>query len=397
MNLQVKHPSYVMPSYSLTGDLLAYLNCGLQYRYHNRGSLPPSTPVQLWFGEFVHGVLEEAYLHWKETGTPFPWTWVDTVQEIEQSVDRYRLRPKGLLPPPNLYDPTGQVQLLASKRTVAAINTWGPHLFPLIEWPEVKLKGIRPLAPPGLKSRADYYEIQGIADVLGQVNIDKADPGNELVKSLRAVLGPLDRFGPEYEVLVDYKGMRRPGLSDPAWRRFEWQVRTYSWLRLAQPDSKPNAAGVLLFLNELVPSAEDVERLIEETPIAGRAGTDVLPEGRDIAELRAWSARTPARPAAERYPVIDLTESFRRRRSIRVIDVSESSMQSSLAEFDKVVWQIEEAVASEIAGHPISQGWQAVFLNKSHGNKAPDQRVCTACDFKSYCPMSSQPGNPSAP
>src|SRR5271157_4185039 len=73
MTLTVKHPPYVMPSYSLTGDLLAYLNCGLQYRYHNRGALPPSKPVQLWFGEFIHGVMEASYRQWHETPVDFPW------------------------------------------------------------------------------------------------------------------------------------------------------------------------------------------------------------------------------------------------------------------------------------------------------------------------------------
>lgn len=66
MQLKVKPPVYVLPSYSLTGDLLSFNRCGLQYRLTRLGRLPTTQPVQLWFGEFIHGVLEEAFRVHKE-------------------------------------------------------------------------------------------------------------------------------------------------------------------------------------------------------------------------------------------------------------------------------------------------------------------------------------------
>jgi hypothetical protein len=64
MRLSKRPPVYSLPSYSLTGDLLGFLRCGLQYRYTKIGKLPATRPLQAWFGSFIHGVLEEAYRHW---------------------------------------------------------------------------------------------------------------------------------------------------------------------------------------------------------------------------------------------------------------------------------------------------------------------------------------------
>lgn len=398
MRLSKTRRAYEIPSYSLTGDLLAYLNCGLQYRYQNRGALPPSTPVQLWFGEFIHAVMEEAYVRWDVGTAPtaFPWDWPTTIRPIELEIFR-RQRVRGLVAPFNLFCPSDgtasgprctcrdpsvqQHRLLASIRSDTAINTWASHLFPLISEAEVNVRGIRPMPVSG-SPRADYYEVSGTIDVLGSVQIANSPAGNLLLHHLNSdptINATITHLpGSEYEVILDYKGMRRPSVTAPAWMHFEWQVHTYAWLRSQQSGSAPVVAAILLFVNELEPSGEDVAQLQREV---SNNETDVMPGTRDQTVLRSWRRGRP---------LPDLSTDLRERRSIRVIPVDAASIQQSLSEFDDVVTDIEETVLMEMQGGSVVSAWQSRPSGNSY--TAPDVRTCTACDHKHYCPLAPAVG-----
>jgi hypothetical protein len=403
VQLSRTRPPYTIPSYSLTGDLLAYLNCGLQYRYQNRGALPPSTPVQLWFGEFIHAVMEEAYLRWSTAVAPgsFPWDWTTTIRPIELEIFR-RLRARGLAAPFNLFCPSDgtasgprctcsdpsrqQHRLLASRRAEAAINAWAAHLFPLISEAEVNVRGIRDMPVAGSR-RADYYEVSGVIDVLGAVQIAASPPGNLLLHHLNgdaAVAGTIAGVGgANYEIILDYKGMRRPGTTTPEWTHLAWQVHTYAWLRGQQAGAAPVVAAILLFVNELEPSQEDMVQLKREV----QAGTtDVMPGRRDRALIEAWRRGRPV-PA--------LSTTFREQRSIRVVSVDGGDITTSLSEFDDVVGDIEQSVLVEMSGGSVIHAWQS--RPSGRGYTAPDVRICTACDHKHYCPLAPAAGFGSAP
>lgn len=384
MPLSVREQPYKIPEYSLTGDLLAYLTCGLQYRYHNRGSLPPSTPVQLWFGEFIHSVMEEAYLEWQQNQQRrrFPWSWNPEIREIELRINQ-RLRARGLNPPPRLfcpYDPSFNRhgwcsdtnhphKLIASERAEAAINTWGQHLFPIIDEAEVRLKGIRdmPNYQPTV-SRCNYYGITGVVDVISSVNLQNAPSGNLILHylhqntELQQIITNLTSS--EYEIIIDYKGMRRPPTNDPTWQHHEWQILTYAWFRSQQPHSIPIVAGILFYFNELALSQEDMRELRNDVD---NNRTDVIPQGMDLQTIQNWRRNTsppvPSRP-------------FREQRSIRIVPVDDSRIQNSLQQFDRVVGNIESCVISEMSGKNISHSW----------SPNPIERNCTACDFKTFCP-----------
>src|SRR5438552_286158 len=143
MSLAVRPPIQTLPSYSLTGDLVGFLRCGLQYRYTRIGNLPPSHPVQLWFGQFIHSVLEESYRLVREgtRGNP-PWPPA-VLDRIMDRIDR-RLAARNIRCWDNESEEVGR------RRATVAVNELGPLLFPLISQAEVRVRGARKL-PQGLK------------------------------------------------------------------------------------------------------------------------------------------------------------------------------------------------------------------------------------------------------
>ena len=417
MKLSTRSKEYIIPEYSLTGDLLSFLTCNLQYRYQNKGNLPPSMPVQLWFGEFIHGALEEAFLEWKkhskEDSLEFPWDWETHIQPIEERITS-RLKVKGLNPPYEYVSNYGPKDNIYSARLERSINLWGPHLFPLIDDTEVLLKGLRDLK--GENSRSDYYSINGVVDVLSSKKVEKESQrinNQSFQQTLDAYFNSsgknvlLDYLSKneefkklltdgldEYEIIIDYKGIRRPSapskeefskiqsmmingdindsqeyLNFKAWIQHEWQILTYAWLRKNQEASEKPVVGIIFYLNELVPSTDDLVAIREDLK---NNKTDISKEfipKADWDKLIHWDEKFD-------LPIHrDLSDKFKMDRSIRIINLDDDLMKNSLKEFDKVVNDIESSIIKEMNGYGIKESWQA---------KA-EERTCSACDFRTFC------------
>ena len=373
----MKRANEIVPQYSLTGDLISYLRCGLQYRYHNGSSLPPSRPVQMWFGEFIHGVMESSFRLWRSGTCPaFPWpcTRTDPGEQPDSNrpphdlgvigeVVEDTLRAQGKSPR------SREARISAYRRAEVAVNELGPHLFPLIQSAEEKVIGTRSVQAGGAVVRASLYELHGIIDVLTNVELDGADSGNPIREAIRAACPGL--VG-EYEVIVDYKGSRRPGFGEAYWEQGEWQVQTYGWLRTRQPDATPVAAGVLIYINELAPGGKEIEmiqRQMRGGASGGAAATDVVPDrgSPDYYKLNAWT---------QGADIPDLSPEFRFSRAIRVIPVTDQSKDDAVGQFDCVVGQIEQDVSAEADSGTINPHW----------DPTGDQETCAACDFRHFCP-----------
>jgi hypothetical protein len=387
--LDARHEPKIIPSYSLTGDLLSYLRCGLQYRYQNGSALPPARPVQLWFGEFIHGVMEMAFVLWKERNTPLPWPY--TVIEWNHRLNGLNLpdhdigeigrRIEGVLAVQGKIPRNKDARMTAYARAAEAINLIGPHLFPLVVFAEEPLAGSRPLPDDGgAARRAERYGVTGVADVLTHVSLAQVAADNLIRAAVERALAEAGQpVPPEYEVIVDYKGAARPDVGHTHrdyWQQHDWQIQMYAWLRARKPEAKKVVAGIILYVNELLPSTTDVIGLRQQF----HDGTsDCLPERGSEDYYVITTARAGAGAGRE------LTADFRIRRALRVIPVTDESIEAALHAFDRVVLEIENRITHEVAVGDIGQAWVP---------NCQDADTCVACDARYFCPQpAGKPAN----
>jgi PD-(D/E)XK nuclease superfamily len=357
MKISVRRPLYELPPYSLTADILSFETCPLQYRYERLGNLPSSRPVQLWFGQFIHGVLEESYRRYVATpDSPPPWPTTD-VEQIAERISN-RLRTQGLLARSRMLERIG------FDRAERAINLLGPFLLPLINRVEVRLSGARTIdrgKMPELWAETrnlDRYELVEVVDVVSHVELRRVQAANPIVDVVRRAIPVLPE---EFEIIVDYKGMRRPSTTRRQGRldlaAYEWQLQNYAYLRERQGEGPPVAVGVLLFLNELNPTLDDFATWRRES----KAGlTDV-----------------PIPPDANWKSPNDIPDPKKFERMIHVTVVTSESRKLALSAFDNVARNIEICRGNEASGMKLFQAWP--------GNPN-DEATCAACDARTFCP-----------
>lgn len=383
--LSSKRPAFQVPSYSLTGDIISYARCGLQYRYSVVGRLPATRPAQLWFGQFVHGALEEGFRRYKDSrGSNSAKAVAFSAKETQEIIDlvKSRLQKQGLRARSRDLEQQGEYRVIIALRDLA------PLIFPIITEAEVRLTGTREVPVDKIKKEdkirgVTRYEMVGVVDVITEVSLnDRRFSGNILVAMIAASLNatPSEKF----EVIVDYKGMRRPVSKAKAKRDFrqlyERQIQTYSYLRGAQIEGRHVAAGALVWVNELAPSWADLDQLRDEI----NAGTaEVVPEvGSDDYKI---IMDPKARKKGAEHPELSLE--FRLKRALLIVPVDHSTVEKETQEFDNFVAEIEGSMGREMRTGSITDSWIA---------NDQDKDACTACDFRVSCPKDLQ-GKPHLP
>lgn len=381
MSLEVRQEPKTVPDYSLTGDLLSYLRCGLQYRYQNGSALPPARPVQLWFGEFIHGVMEMAYTMWKERNLPLPWPYTPIAWDAREAgmnlpdhdIGEIGRRIELVLAVQGKIARSSDARRMAYERAASAVNLIGPALFPLVAFAEEPLAGSRPLPnPTNAALRSERYGVTGVADVLTNITLSKVAHDNliraAVTKALEAAGQPVPA---EFEVIVDYKGASRPDVKtgkQDYWQQHDWQIQMYAWLRGRKVDAKPVVAGIVIYVNELLPGVADAAKIRAQI---ANGHTDIVPVRGSPDDYVLAMARAGTRPGGE------FSEAFRIQRALRVIPVTPQSIAQAGEAFDDVVLDIEKRISDEINCEDISQAWTP---------NCGEEETCSACDFRYFCP-----------
>jgi hypothetical protein len=279
------------------------------------------------------------------------------------------------------------VEKLGDCRAKGAVNELGPALFPLISRAEIRLTGSRwlplDMIPKELRFReADRYEMAGVVDVITNIELkDQALASNRILQAiLRSLTPPLP---PRFEILVDYKGMRRPPSKPKAgetdyWSVYGWQLQTYASLRRVQKGALPVRGGVILYVNELVPTKGDLRRLRTEMA-EGRADLVPAPGSVDRALLDAWSPK---------HDVPAFSLEYRLARALWPEPVTDQSIDTSLAAFDVIVGRIEVCRGREIRSGRVLDSWE---------KNTSDASTCTACDSRTFCPKYTGETRPTIP
>jgi hypothetical protein len=395
MSLVPKSSAFYLPSYSLTSDVLGFIRCGLQYRYQGVAKIPSTRPFQLWFGEFIHGVMEEGYREYQKSVSNGavdlpPWNPVRVYRmgrRIEQSLKDRKLFPNNK-----------NVRKLGYLRAVTAINELGPYLFPLISEAEISLSATRSMMaiPSQYQTRhVSSYEMTGRVDVITSVQLnDPAHRNNTLVQYLVGFLnqeraqGRLQHLPADFEVIIDYKGARRPAISTAGggatdyWSVYGWQVKTYAHIREMQSDSQTVALGVVIYLNELLPTWGDLAKM--RSDIANQV-TDITPTpGSDDWDI--IHMRKPRKSHPDHKKNRELSWDFRMRRALRLEPVHPAAVDEAVSRFDRYVRQIEISHSKERLCGDILNSWP---------KNISDPDTCAACDYQTFC--TSYKGGPSVP
>jgi len=437
LTLKKKEISEEMQSYSIVGDLISYLRCPLAYRKISIGNLTPSRPSQLWFGNFIHGVMEQLfYIYHVGVSIPPPlkpvcllekkvdqtvisiedidyFNFIDDVKECDKSCSErkclYRIcyEVAARLASNRIFARSKVMVNSAIFRINLLLNEIGTQLIPLIKAAEIPLKGIRryegqPFNYEKFKnliggSRKAFYEIRGIIDVISQFDIEEflnaiksedssKQPRNIILKNIgqhfypdlfeiddesinlmETVIINLARdFPAGFEIILDYKGQIRPEVSEESdWYKHEWQIRTYKWLREQQMQQMPVVAGILIYINEFLPSKQDIQKIAR---LSETKETDLVLTDEQIELLKKHAFNPQA------Y-LKNIPMDYRHNRAIRFIDLrNKSKTKESIEKYDRTVLEIQLCSSIE-----KQNGNLEIWENK--GNP----EMCGSCDFRYVC------------
>lgn len=178
----------------------------------------------------------------------------------------------------------------------------------------------------------------GVIDVLSGIN--RTPPS--LAELLPA--GLLGQAIEQDELIIDYKGISKKEALATI-QAAQHQLLLYGWLRNRHVGANVVRAGILVFVNDLLADASQV---------------NTVPKGDDLIKLL--------------------------KDSVEVVKVDDEGVRGALDFFDLTVSDIQSCRDSEAAGQSMFEAWEA----------RPVKATCAAWDLRYECPKSLVEGAPNA-
>ena len=298
-------PPSAMPikrRFSVTGDIVAYRQCGRRYGAYHVHGYAPAQQTQLYFGQIIHQVLDRCHAHYH--GILNPAT-------------------RGQVPDDGAVLTDAQVKSYFDARTNALRNDTvvpAPPSDLLRYFLEVEegltSRGIRAVTPK-LRYRAirvlQYFnQLEGPTLYPRVVDTEhrlQADRGDHILHGVVDVLAHADTGGggPGDREIWDYKGTSRDSMTTDDLRTYQFQMQVYAGLYELKHGVRPQRV-VLYLLNELYifpspPTTRPINATIELSLANGLSPTEIaqalqeFTQTKDqIEQARATDQWLPATP-----------------------------------------------------------------------------------------------------
>ena len=341
------HKTSQMHELSMSGDLMTFRQCPLQYRCYNVLGLPRSNKDPLWNSEFICELEREAYHQWRSTGRKIKDR--QSIGLMSRQVDGF-LRSQGMRPHPKTYEDdvegiSGKLMNLRAHETVCFLMD---HLFPLVTENDAVFRYCDDRMP---------FSMTGSAGVMDGNTILNAESSNVLAQIIKQ---SVESLSSDSKVIFEIRGTERPLQEDEGSNKDSHTTYIHALMGMRMSDNDEAgriAAGVILYLNEL--------RLSKRARKALYAYLEDSDDDDDIDIL--LELEDGEQPSIE----------SRMRRCIRVVPYDSVSSRKAINDMSRIGMEIIRAHQSD------EEDPSAVRSHWEPGNY--DERRCKECDLALSC------------
>lgn len=354
MQLSTRRIDDISEPFHLYNDLAAFAQRQLKPPFQapepSKGPYQPRAFIVLAWNEALRHYLFE-----RQKGLNDLPPWSDDALDRLLKRGFHRMMTESLLPP------CSGPSAAEWDEAKAVINEFGPVFFPLIRESGVCVQNAR-LIPKYKFPSAWRSEPTNMCEIMAETDIishDRLNASHPTTKALQRVIRAVLPVNSPFEIVVVYKGRRRPLFhgADALDVNTQWNIdkcclHYLAYLRQQQNPPVPVIGAMIVYLNELCPTLEALSRFFVEVQ---NGATDIIPfsDGDLERALRGWANLPKIMRARANFPQMPLV--FRLNRAVRLFRITPQTMKQAMKRLDDVVIGLKVHRSQFI--HRQSWGW----------------------------------------